>query len=526
MPSEPPAIQLTLLLLNGDVAKPEDALRQGASAEAHAFGGSSPIDGTLFVDRRRRRRPDWLEFVNDELADPLELWNESTAAVLVFRSAGRYFACTFGYGRSLLDLGKVEPNFGLRVTVNAVNPDRLRSVDLRVLDQLAVTRRVQASRGSAQQTFGIDPSRDLLRAVTGEPTDPALAKRLTGADALAIYANVDLRGLPAKVAELLTYHGARTYKTRFPWIDNIAPITDAGRKARLDERLLEQLRSPGGEVLYLAAPDAVDWAGLVFRYHGERATEEAHADLDLEAYLDRVDADELTPKSLRSNRIRGYVAGESGPRHEWPVYRCIVFETEFDGATCLLIEGSWYAVERSFEAHIQAALKAIPRSAISFPANKAGQYEQAYNAAAARALGIGLMDRKLVKVELASEPIELCDLFSGNRDLIHVKRRSASSTLSHLFAQGRVAAEAFFSDEQLRERARAHLKSRKDLAGLIPPDRPIGADFTIVYAVITHDAGRFPNNLPFFSRLNMVQSVRELRNTLGVNVEIAGIEQL
>lgn len=82
------------------------------------------------------------------------------------------------------------------------------------------------------------------------------------------------------------------------------------------------------------------------------------------------------------------------------------------------------------------------------------------------------------------------DLFSANREPIHVKRRSASSTLSHLFAQGRVAAEAFFSDEQLRDRARAHLKSRKDLAGLIPTDRPIGTDFTIVYgsSPLTSDA--------------------------------------
>ena len=521
-----PAVQLTLLLLTADVAKPEDAIKQGATAEAHPLGASFPVDGTLYVDRQRRRRPDWLEFVKDGIPEPLELWNESTAAVLVFSSAGRHFACTFGYGRSLLDFDMVEPNFGLRVTVNAVNPDRLRSVDLRVLDQLAVTRRVQSSRGSAQQTFGIDPSRDLLRAVTGEPADRALAKRLTGADALAMYANVDLRGLAAKAAELLTYHGAKTYRTRFPWIDNISPITDVGRGAKLDEQLIDALRSPGGDVLYLAAPEVVDWSGLVFRYHGERATEDGHAELDLEAYLDRVDGDELTPKSLRSNRIRAYVAGESGPRHEWPVYRCIVFETEFEGATCLLIEGSWYAVESSFEERIQAALASIDRSGIAFPANKAGQYEQAYNAATAKALGIGLMDRKLVKVELASEPIELCDLFSPERELIHVKRRSASSTLSHLFAQGRVAAEAFFSDEHLRDRARAHLKGRKDLAGLIPTDRPIGTDFTIVYAVITADVGRFPNNLPFFSRLNMVQSVRELRNTLGVSVEIAGIEQL
>jgi uncharacterized protein (TIGR04141 family) len=113
----------------------------------------------------------------------------------------------------------------------------------------------------------------LLRAVTGEPADPALAKRLTGADGLAIHAPVAISGLPAKAAEFLTYQAATTYRARFPWIDNIAPIADDARVRRLDERLIAALRSPGSEILYLAAPEIVDWSGLQFRYHRERSSD-------------------------------------------------------------------------------------------------------------------------------------------------------------------------------------------------------------------------------------------------------------
>lgn len=46
-------------------------------------------------------------------------------------------------------------------------------------------------------------------------------------------------------------------------------------------------------------------------------------------------------------------------------------------------------MERTIEAQIQGPLASMDRSSIAFPGNPAGQYEKVYNAAAARALGMG-----------------------------------------------------------------------------------------------------------------------------------------
>jgi uncharacterized protein (TIGR04141 family) len=51
---------------------------------------------------------------------PVGLFNASTAAALLLEIEDRLFALTFGYGRHLLDLQRVEQDFGLKVVLNTV----------------------------------------------------------------------------------------------------------------------------------------------------------------------------------------------------------------------------------------------------------------------------------------------------------------------------------------------------------------------------------------------------------------------
>ena len=62
-----------------------------------------------------------------------------------------------------------------------------------------------------------------------------------------------------------------------------------------------------------------------------------------------------------------------------------------------------------------------------------------------------LMDRKLIAVENGPKKIEACDIFTRDKKLIHVKNKGQSAQLSHLFSQGKVAAECFVSDLNFRK---------------------------------------------------------------------------
>ena len=81
--------------------------------------------------------------------------------------------------------------------------------------------------------------------------------------------------------------------------------------------------------------------------------------------------------------------------------------------------------------------------------------EEKYNKRAAQECdSLACMDRKLIAHGGGSSKIEFCDLYDAGL-LIHVKRYSGSSGLSHLFEQGIVSAVAFLSDADFRAKASA-----------------------------------------------------------------------
>lgn len=71
-----------------------------------------------------------------------------------------------------------------------------------------------------------------------------------------------------------------------------------------------------------------------------------------------------------------------------------------------------------------------------------------------------------------------------------------SATLSHLFAQGSVAAETFIADEVFRTKLNDQLPAGIKLRD--PAARPNAGDYRIVYAIVT--TKDLPHALPFFSK--------------------------
>jgi uncharacterized protein (TIGR04141 family) len=105
-----------------------------------------------------------------------------------------------------------------------------------------------------------------------------------------------------------------------------------------------------------------------------------------------------------------------------------------------------------------------------------------------------------------------------------VKRKIASATLSHLFAQGTTSANAFISDRGFRLAARAELPPGWDAEALFPENRPNVSDYSVTYAVISRGTAPLGQILPFFRQVNLTHAARTLR-TMGLTLELAHIEQ-
>lgn len=138
-------------------------LREGRTVEAaltadHDLSEVPCEGGRLFIGAVPPHPPDWRRFVeelvpeeNRPSLDPL--MNQHASAVLFLdvphptrRKRSRLMAVTFGQGHHALDSNSHERNFGLRVTLNSVARDRLRTVDTAILDVTTFLRRVQSSR--------------------------------------------------------------------------------------------------------------------------------------------------------------------------------------------------------------------------------------------------------------------------------------------------------------------------------------------------------------------------------------------
>ena len=528
--------RLTVFLLKETVDNPDDALEpeEKKTRQTLAFDPQAGVDGAFFWASRPPVEPGWVAFVRPFVGQsPDGLKTASASGLLVLKASERFFAVTFGYGRSLLDLDKIEPQFGLKVCLNRIDPAQMRSMDTKTYEDVVVAKRTQVSKNSDIPAFGIDVSSDILRAVTGTPHNQEFAKTLSGSDSLVVNRPLEPAALADFCGELLAAFQDDSYKDNFGWIDDLKPVVDKTMISHLDELVVEQLKSGDTSYTYLAVPDVIDWEDLdAFRITGTR--NEEYADLDLDEYLanlgNKCQTMRLGDLKSRSVSVRFTRTGEFSRR--WKLYQCLVSEQRIGGQLHVLMEGRWFAIADSLVGEVDSYCASLPSAKVPLPpASSKNETEGDYNKRLADSDPTHLLhlDAKIRRPGGASSGIELCDVLTIDGEFIHVKKKSRSSTLSHLFAQGSVSAETFIGDGVFRDKIRAEIAKRETIGqqqqwlDLVPPSNQSvnRATYTVSYAVITANTGQ--SWLPFFSKLNLMQHGRLLEN-LGVKVSISRID--
>jgi len=508
---------LIIVLLRETIASFEAALREPSSLVQHPLRDSVPFQGVFYTKDPTVHAPPWREFVRQGVPSELEvLRSQSASGLVLLRSENRIFAVCFGHARHWLAEDSIVPNFGLRVVLNSVNPIRIRSFDLTRHEELTLLTRRQTSRGATLGSFGLDVARDIVRAIAGEPTDLGLAKRMAGADALAVSSDIGFSDLCTKCAGYLARYLSQDYKQGFGWVDQLSVVKGSTIIGGLNENLMTALKG-AQEVrarLHLAPPEVVDWtAALGFRYATPADCDVEFEDLDVEDYLGCVEnvADLALSDLKKRHSVKGFEAGDGTPRYRWPVLKCIVYETVLEGRLYVLTGGTWYEVSDDLVRQVDASLVSTPQAVVDMPLAHPGEGETAYNIRTGQERqAMAVLHSRLVYYGGNHSAIEPCDIFTSDRQFIHIKRRASSSTLSHLFAQGTVSAEAFEYDSVFRDGIRALLAEVKpELAHLIPADHPEVDAYEVVYAIVGKADPEWPASLPFFTKLHLTQAARQ-----------------
>lgn len=482
------------------------------------------VEGNFYYESRPASPPAWLDYLQPLLVEPpLRLLSSSASGLLLLKASDRIFALTFGYGRGFLDLSKVEHRFGLRVALNRIDPSQIRSLDTRTFEDLVVTKITQASKSSELPTFGVDISRDILRAATGEPRDKRLAKRLSGSDALVVNVDIAATDLPSLCSEILTAYRDDTYRQNFAWIDHLALVDELHLLDVLDQKLVEQLRVGDTSTTHIAMPEAIGWEDIdVFKIAGTRDVE--YDDLDLDEYLSHLGSRcaDITIDRLKGRRVAVRFTRSGDFDARWTLYQCLVSEQSVDSKLHVLIEGRWFVVSESLVAEVDQFVSSVSPGELALLDARAGESERTYNERLVTESGSEflLLDAQIRRPGGAASGIELCDLLAASGELVHVKRRSRSSTLSHLFAQGTVSATTFVQDGTFRDEIRAVIAqtagpdTRAEWLNLVPSSaqRVDRSRYAVSFVVITNSSRPQNDWLPFFSKLNLMQNGRQLQN--------------
>ncbi|WP_241360755.1 TIGR04141 family sporadically distributed protein [Pseudomonas aeruginosa] len=468
-----------------------------------------------------KHSPPWTELFTSRPEVYEGAFGESSTvgAALVIYHCSAKFILTFGSGFHLLHGERIERDFGLRVTLNSVAPDKLRSLDKASYDHNPLNSRTQSTREVDIFDLNIDSETEMLYAVTGASVVECFGTQVTGRDALTLIVSINLDGLAEILREAL-FRYSQKLPENFEWVDNVTRIRDKTTCQILDLELEDVLAKKDFSRLWLGEPEVVDWENQVGYSFDMWPKTPRHVVLDIDDLQEYLAAKGLsfTVDSLHSVSVH-INNSEYKEVKSWSAYRCLYAETSVGGEEYILRNGTWYRIDKNFVGRIDQSLSDLKSYEHTLPIysfDTEGEYNENVSLLDP---SYHLMDKKNIHVGGVYDKVEFCDLVKDWRDLIHVKYYRSSSTLSHLFAQGCVSAEIFIRDQEFREKVNNKLPVGLKLADA--KNMPDARNYQVIYAIATDKT--IPKDLPFFAKVTLKNSIKSLR-ALGYSVKISKID--
>lgn len=439
-------------------------------------------------------------------------------AIIFLPVKGRNFAITFGHTYHKLEDTSYEYDFGIRTSLNALDPEKLKSTDA-FQPESAKRERVQSPRATNLTFFDFNQDETIIKRLSGNVKEEYkdILTNISGANSLKITSKVSANEIIEICEKLLEIYKKDDYKETFPDLQNITPVKDPILIDKLNEKLLNSFNSKETESLFLTIPDIIDFERSVsFKFSGNGKVNN-YDDVSIEEYYNYLGIGEINDvvvANLKSHKLN--VTDENGNIiQSYSIYKSLLFDSEIDGKHFHLCEGEWYQVENDYLEKIRNELDPYFKEN-KYLVNCDKKYENDYNQKIAEENEhILCLDKKNIapRGERQVEPCDLLYLENETVFLVHVKISTRSASLSHLFNQGLNSVELI----RLVPRAKSKLKelSPATYHEMIDEDK-----FHIIYGVITKkDKNNKSDNLPIFSRISLHRTINSFL-LMGISVYV------
>lgn len=493
--------------------------------------------GKVFYKRSYSKSPMWLDDFYKGTLDKRDFTTSSASAVLMVKSnvekEERIFLITFGRGRFLINFDAVVEDFGIKLALNCTSAESLRKIKKKSIGGNQKISDEQLPFKSNIDEFEVDVNRDLISSITSVSLSENISTgNIVGSNSVTITADVDIMTIKLYLVELYKKYNSSEYKKDFSWIDNIIAVKDKTLIDNLDSAVVNKILDGSSEVI-AAVPEVINWDLInCFEYNNKTHKEDITIDeikMSMRKPLSHI-------SQLKQKYINAISNVDGSTVYRWSVYECLFAEIMFNGHNYCLNNRNWYCIDDNYTKLINDDYNSTKISDINFTKLKKSkslsgityEEEKNYNEYFASVNPKYLnMDRKDVIYGGSGSRFEICDLLSNDKKLIHVKKYSGSSVLSHLFNQGLVSADLIRSDPDFlifaNSKINELLDSRTDIS-----DRKVyilnsDDNLVIVYAIIKSGNEKLPS-IPFFSKIALYHVKRRLR-ACNCQVEIAHIEK-
>lgn len=515
---------LNIFLIKDSIKNFDDVINQNKCNAPINVSISDEIIGLLYIKNSFRDAPRWFDLFSESVDKAIIGNINSVSAVFLINYLSKIYALAFGQGgRFLLKDDCFEERFGLIVALNSIDKNSFRCIDKQTFDTIQSHSRIQSIRKSNPYQFGIDIEQDILRAIVGTPKIASLGSSMAGSDSLVVSVKADLIDLPNLLSIYKSKFDDDGYKQDYPWVNYISEIKPKSSLIEeLDNFLIEKLQNKYLKNIWLSIPEIIQWdyvKGFIYSC----GHNQLYPDINLNGFYQTIHKDEeITIKLLKTRKVWCADEDHNQVQNQWHIYKCLYAEIEIDNEKYILSGGKWFNIDGDFVRKTNDLFDKISYSNLNLPSYN-GKSETKYNEIIGKKFSkkFALMDdKKTIFHGGGSGQVEFCDLFSIDKELIHIKKYGQSSVFSHLFAQGFVSGKLLQLDSNFRSKVIQKLpKSHK---GLIDVKlRPKEGEYTIVYGIISDSSGE-KLRLPFFSRVNLNNVNRELIG-MGFKVQLLKI---
>lgn len=430
--------------------------------------------------------------------------------------SSRWLVWSFGIGSRYLERRRLEPRFGVITALNRIIGEDEGETRLRKFQyQQPGAFRQRVGHVAASDTplggFRFDRVRDLVAAAGGRPTHKDT--EVFGSRNYVYRTEVDpLFGtLAEESASVLRLYRKDNYRRNFAFIDNYLPVDDPDLVQALDNAALDALLHEVHHVEVWYPDDLIDFNDETSIEYvllpGERLSTASRTTFTVDFARKAVlnDRDKGLDTNLR------FADADRNEVKTMALRECLTADFIFEDDRYVLTDGTYYLVDSEFLEGIDQHLESVPSWNGEELPDYEGKTEPHWIRKAATGRPFLVLDRELIQVP-GTTPFEPADLLHASGAMLHVKRRSRSSSLAYCFVQASTSAEMLTRHEsvaalraKVEQLAAPHLKYALQASlTALDNNRP---ELPVVITLLSDRPEMGARHLPLIAKLELESSL-------------------